>query len=115
MSEATCPIGGCGYAGQLRSVEAHISASRTGQHRGEVGRSYREQLRETTSDADGDNSPMTSGSKLEGPKLAVLLPVALIVLGSIIIGSVIYDALVKPVPADDEDQADDNEPSPVGQ
>lgn len=41
-----CPIEGCGYAGELSSVEAHISGSTQGEHEGEAGREHREDLAE---------------------------------------------------------------------
>lgn len=39
--EVECPIEGCDYRGEPRSVEAHISGSQNGGHKGEFGRFYR--------------------------------------------------------------------------
>lgn len=43
--EVVCPIAGCEYTGSPRSVESHISAKTDKNHKGEVGRQYRDQLR----------------------------------------------------------------------
>jgi len=39
-----CPLDGCDYSGSVGSVEAHISGSQSGDHRGKVGRHLREEL-----------------------------------------------------------------------
>ena len=39
-----CPIEGCGYTGTPESVVGHITASASGDHRGEWGPNYREAL-----------------------------------------------------------------------
>ena len=79
MKKASCPIDGCDYKGTPRSVEAHISASTTGQHKGEVGRTYRERLRngmepEASGDAETggetelpEPDPERGGSDVEEP------------------------------------------------
>ncbi|MFK8215596.1 hypothetical protein, partial [Haloferax volcanii] len=45
MPEVECPLEGCGYVGEPRSVEAHISGCRDDIHKGEVGRFHRDAIR----------------------------------------------------------------------
>lgn len=44
MPEVECPLEGCDYAGEPRSVEAHISGCRDDIHKGEVGRFHRDAI-----------------------------------------------------------------------
>lgn len=45
MVEVECPVEpDCDYSGSVGSVEAHISGSQSGDHRGEVGRDHRGEL-----------------------------------------------------------------------
>jgi hypothetical protein len=41
-ANVTCPVDGCDYEDEQKSVEAHISAKSTGEHRGRFGREFRE-------------------------------------------------------------------------
>lgn len=53
MSEVDCPVGGCEYSGEPKSVEAHISSSTSGEHSGKSGSEHRDELRDGSS---GENS-----------------------------------------------------------
>jgi hypothetical protein len=44
MAEVECPLNGCDYTGCVGSVEAHISGSQGGGHRGEFGADHRADL-----------------------------------------------------------------------
>lgn len=44
MVSVECPVDGCDYSGSVGSVEAHISGSQSGDHRGKVGRHFRDEL-----------------------------------------------------------------------
>lgn len=44
MVSVECPFDGCDYTGSVGSVEGHISGSQSGDHQGEVGRHFREEL-----------------------------------------------------------------------
>lgn len=44
MTEVECPMDGCDYTGRVESVEAHISGSQSGGHRGEFGADRRAEL-----------------------------------------------------------------------
>jgi len=52
-----CPFDGCDYTGSVDSVEGHISGSQSGDHRGEVGRHFREELVDRAEESI--NSPST--------------------------------------------------------
>lgn len=44
MATAECPVGECGYTGPVKSVEAHLTGSASGDHAGKLGRNFREDL-----------------------------------------------------------------------
>jgi hypothetical protein len=44
MVEIGCPVDGCDFTGNVDSVEGHISGAQSGDHGGEVGRHFREEL-----------------------------------------------------------------------
>jgi len=50
MVEIECPVEGCDFSGPLKSVEGHISAS-NGNHKGEAGANFREELRDRAEEA----------------------------------------------------------------
>lgn len=52
MAKAECPIEGCEFRDSLKSVEAHISGSTTGEHSGSQGREYRSEIRESIESED---------------------------------------------------------------
>jgi hypothetical protein len=80
MVEVGCPVDGCDFSGPVRSVEAHISGSTSGEHLGEVGRRYRQELtglaeRATESNEELRESlatpPSEAGSGASGRQLLV--------------------------------------------
>lgn len=67
MAEVNCPVeSDCGYTGSVGSVEAHISGSQQGDHKGAVGRHHREELVDQAEDTGptslGDTGRGSSGS-----------------------------------------------------
>lgn len=109
MAEVECPVeGGCDYAGSVKSVEGHISASTEGDHQGEAGANFREELRKQAeavaeagregasevADAAREDVGSSAGSFLAGPAVAgaTLLgsddgefPVELVVVGVVLV------------------------------
>lgn len=66
MAQATCPVGDCDYTAPVKSVEAHISGSGSGEHAGRVGREFREQLVGTVEDAANGASEVAEKVAGEG-------------------------------------------------
>lgn len=63
--EAQCPLEGCDYTGNPRSVEAHVSSKRDELHTGEVGRLHREAIEESAERAESvDELAEETGNEL---------------------------------------------------
>lgn len=73
MAEVACPLGDCTYTGPLRSVEAHISGNQDPDHKGEVGRTYRQDLREQLEAEDPARARVAAG-EAEGSEEALVEP-----------------------------------------
>jgi hypothetical protein len=59
---ATCPIDQCDYTGPSRSVEAHISGSSDENHKGELGRNWRQTIEASHREEETDREGPTEGA-----------------------------------------------------
>ena len=58
MTDVVCPFDNCDYSGPVGSVEAHISGSGGGEHRGEFGADHRADLVDQAEEKlNGDGRP----------------------------------------------------------
>ena len=76
MATVQCPCEGCGYEGTVSGVEAHVSGSTRGDHKGRSGGEFRDRLIEEVELGSGKESEQTS------PAMAIVastLALALIV------------------------------------
>jgi hypothetical protein len=74
-SDVECPVEDCGYTGPVESVEAHISRSVEGDHEGEVGRIYREDLTAQAggrTDSSADEDELGDGTETDDPMGTIL-------------------------------------------
>lgn len=60
MATVRCPIDGCEYEGALQEVEAHLSGSTEGEHRGQYGADRRGELVEQIEDELNESEPAVS-------------------------------------------------------
>lgn len=107
MEEVECPY--CEYTGAVRSVEAHISGSCEGDHAGEVGRSYREELRmqieESPEIVDEERASVPDGGT--GPtKGQVLVIVTALFLVSVVVMSFTGDVEEDEPEPEEEDETE---------
>jgi hypothetical protein len=94
MVEIGCPMDGCDFTGGVGSVEGHISGAQSGEHGGEVGRHFREELVERAEVAaeEGESGDVTeANSTPEGSPTATssgarIAPSTALIVASLVFG-----------------------------
>ena len=73
MSTVECPCGECGYEGTVSGVEAHVSGSTRGEHKGRSGGEFRDRLIEEAEAALSEEPDTSPAAAIVASTLALVL------------------------------------------